>query len=558
MKKKLTNKQKKLLNGLLVKASNAFALGRMDILAQLCKQIDSVQQSHPDVNHYRGVIAMQSGDADAAIDYFRSAIAAAPGRCVFYVNLGAALLLQNKVCDALAAYQQALTLDKRELAAHLGYAQCLLQMDKPVQAIEWLQQLPARYQRDTGASMLAFRACYNAVRMGDARQHLLRVLQLQPGHAGAHYGLALLAAAAGRFEEAISEVQATLAADAGHADAYKVLADIHRFSDPDDPYLLAMHALYQQPNLSTAKRAVLAFALGKAMHDLAQYDRAFQFYQKANTLRHSAMTYDHAGELARIHAVITTNAELLTSGSSSVDDVVPIFIVGMPRCGSTLVEQILAAHPDVESRGECGLFQQVMQDLRAPGAFLADQDMNDAAQWCALGEAYLARLKTKGVGHVTDKTLPNMLCLGAIHAALPQAKIVHVRRNPIDTCLSIYRNDLRGQDMQFGFDLNELGEYYVAYQQLMQHWREVLPPGVMYELDYESLIADQTGETRRLLVACGLIWHEQCLQFSQVRNHVFTASAVQVRSGINTGSLAAWRRYEKHLQPLIRILGEPA
>jgi len=157
--------------------------------------------------------------------------------------------------------------------------------------------------------------------------------------------------------------------------------------------------------------------------------------------------------------------------------------------------------------------------------------------------------------HITDKSLANIRFVGAIHCALPKARIVHVRRHPLDTCLSIYRLNIQGEAFDFGRDLEELGYYYQMYLKLMQHWRDTLPEGVMYELTYERLVADQKGETRKLLDACGLEWSDQCLQFQQARNAVRTASVAQVRRAIYTDSMAAWKRYEQHLAPLIHILG---
>jgi len=554
MKKPLSNKQKKSLKLLLAKADQAFSLGRMDVLNALCRQLDQVRSKHPDTAHYRGVIAVQSGALNKAVACFRQAVAVAPDRAAFHVNLAAALLLQHKPDAALDAYQQALNLDKQLLAGQIGYARCLLQLGYPVQAIERLQALPAKYSYDQDVCMLAFHACYDAGRLDEAGCYLHNILQVNPSHADAHYGLALLAAAFGRFQEAELEIRAALAVTPGYADAYKLLADIHRFTDMQDADLQAMLELFQQPELALTDRATLAFALGKAMHDMAAYDRAFDFYQQGNVLRRSASSYNHSTELKRMRVVACASSPPPQAESELAGSDLPVFIVGMPRCGSTLVEQILAAHPDVEARGECNVFRQLLQEQQAPDLLCADQTLYQDRQWRALGEEYLARLENQQAAvRITDKTLSNILWLGAIHAALPKARIVHVRRNPLDNCLSIYRSDLQGDDFRFGFDLRELGEYYLAYLQLMQHWRDVLPTDYIYELDYEALVADQEGETRKLLQACGLPWQKACLQFERVNNHVLTASAVQVRKGMSAGSVAAWRQYEPQLQTLAEM-----
>jgi len=491
------------------------------------------------------------------------AIALAPCRSEFYVNLAAVYLLQGRTHQALVTYQQAAERDPRSLAIMVGYANCLMKLGEHDQALQVLQRLPDKYQGDERVCMLACQICHEVLRLEEAEMYISRLLQRVPDHVGAHYRMGLLAMYAGHFEKAASQARRAIALDPGYADAYKLLADIRKFSDKSDPDLLAMLDLYQQVDPDSEDRVTLAFSLGKVMHDLKQYDRAFRFFEEGNALRRQSFAYHHADTLALIRNAILPDAVMPTHASRDPDDATPIFIVGMPRCGSTLVEQILSAHPDVQARGECNAFRLAAESVAAEGSFdsmLRPADMAGYSdqQWRAVGDACLARLCCGGAAFVTDKTLPNIAWIGAIHAALPHARIIHVRRNPLDNCLSIYRTNLQGSDFQFGFDLHELGEYYAAYRQLMQQWRRIFPDGVMYELDYEQLVADQRGETRKLLEACGLSWHETCLQFNKESYGVLTASAVQVRSGINTDSLAAWKRYEKHLQPLIRLLGEPA
>jgi hypothetical protein len=178
-------------------------------------------------------------------------------------------------------------------------------------------------------------------------------------------------------------------------------------------------------------------------------------------------------------------------------------------------------------------------------------------EWRKIGQAFLGRMKT---GHedalrITDKSLSNIRMIGAIHCALPHARIIHVRRHPLDTCLSIFKSNVRGALFEFGCNLEQLGRYYKSYLSLMQHWRTVLPKGVMYEIDYEQLVANQEDETRKLIDFCNLEWNDNCLEFHKTKNIVKTASIAQVRQPIYSDSMATWKRYERQLQPLIDILG---
>jgi len=179
-----------------------------------------------------------------------------------------------------------------------------------------------------------------------------------------------------------------------------------------------------------------------------------------------------------------------------------------------------------------------------------------ADEWQQVGQDYIDTVTDNiSTAHITDKTLGNIRLVGAIHCALPQAKIIHVRRHPLDTCLSIFKNNLAGELLGFSSSLTDIGQYYRIYQQLMAHWRKVLPEGVMYEINYEDLVSNQEEETRRLLAFCELDWDDHCLQFHTLRNKVQTSSIAQVRRPMYKDSVAAWQRYEKQLQPLIDILG---
>jgi hypothetical protein len=216
----------------------------------------------------------------------------------------------------------------------------------------------------------------------------------------------------------------------------------------------------------------------------------------------------------------------------------------MPRSGSTLIEQILASHPDVHGGDERPDFPELLRGF-------------DGVDYRALGTAYLGRSRAlaPSAARVTDKLPGNFLHAGAIHLALPKARIIHSRRDPADTCLSCFTKLFRSEQA-YTYDLGELGRYFRAYARLMAHWRAVLPPSVFLEVDYERLVADPETQTRRLLAHCGLTWDPACLAFHQTQRDVRTASAVQVRRPIYHGSIGRWRRYGARLSPLLSELEE--
>jgi hypothetical protein len=310
-------------------------------------------------------------------------------------------------------------------------------------------------------------------------------------------------------------------------------------------------------SLPPPQRIYLHFALGKAYDDLGDAEAAFTHLNAGNTLKRRTNGYDESKALALFERIGRTfDPAFLADARVGIADAAPIFVIGMPRSGTTLVEQIISSHPDVGAAGEIS----VMNDIaRALGRFPEIVRTLGGDDLSRVGEEYVRRLHAYApdAARVTDKTPSNMFFVGFIHLVLPNAKIVHVRRDPVDTCLSCY-SQLFTREQGYAFDLGELGRYYRAYHHLMQHWRDVLPKERMLDVRYEDVVADTEGEARRLLAYCGLEWDERVLLFHQNQRAVGTASASQVRQPIYKTSVARWRRYETHLRPLLDALGDLA
>jgi hypothetical protein len=254
---------------------------------------------------------------------------------------------------------------------------------------------------------------------------------------------------------------------------------------------------------------------------------------------------------------------LRRKGGAGDPSQVPVLIVGMPRSGTTLIEQILASHPKVFGADELRDLGEVIAahcDL-APMPAVYPECIRDMPGEVLgrIGAVYAARLRRRApaVERITDKMPANLLHLGLVHLALPNARIVHVRRDPIDTCWSCYAR-LFGGEQPFAYDLGELGRYYRRYQALMAHWRAVLPPGAMLEVDYEQVVDDLEEQARRIVAYCGLEWDEACLRFYETKRQVHTSSAAQVRRPIYRSSIGRWRPYRQWLGPLLNELGSAA
>ncbi len=346
---------------------------------------------------------------------------------------------------------------------------------------------------------------------------------------------------------------------------YLSLADLMTFRS-GDAHLAAMERLTQDiASLPVGAQIQLHFALAKAYDDLGRYDEGFRHLAHGNALNRQQIAYDETqmhNTFERIQA--TFDRRLIHAKAGAGDrSPVPVFIVGMIRSGTTLIEQILASHPSVHGAGELPDFSRLVQQLRTGPAdsieypecvpSLSAQRLRD------LGRSYSEGLRRRAPDalRITDKMPSLFMYLGLIHLALPRARIIHVTRSPLDTCLSCF-SKLFIQGQHFTYDLGELGRYYRRYTGLMAHWRGLLPPERLLEISYEAVIADLETEARKLVRFCGLPWDPRCIAFHETQRPVRTASAIQVRQPIYRGSQGRWRAYRHHLGPLIAALGDLA
>jgi hypothetical protein len=309
--------------------------------------------------------------------------------------------------------------------------------------------------------------------------------------------------------------------------------------------------------LPEAEQMELHFALGQMYADDARHEPSFRHLLAGNRLKRRSIAYDEAETLAsfdRIRAVFT--ADLVAAGPEvGVPSRLPVFVVGMPRSGTTLVEQILASHPQAFGAGELLDLRRLAAALDGAQAFPELVAALPRERLRRLGAAYLDALQARApsAARIVDKMPANFQLIGLIAVALPEARIIHVRRDPVDTCLSCFSKLFSGQQ-PFAYDLAELGRYYRAYEALMAHWRQVLPPGMMLEVHYEDVVADVEGQARRLLAHCGMAWDDSCLAFHQTRRVVRTASAAQVRRPLYGSSVGRWHVYRDLARPLFDAL----
>lgn len=558
--KRISNNKKRKVSQLVEQATHALSTGRYDLCAPLCVQIEAIWPENPDLANIRGVASLHSGNPDQAEAYFLQAIKAAPRRVAFSKNLATLYANQNKSEAAAHWYELALDLEPSSLPIALSLSKILIDLLRYDQALNILNKA-SRHHPDNCDILMALSTIYFRTRRYDQSMASIQaVLKIEPEHADALLQKAHLQRGRGQFDDAEITIRKLLSISPEHAQAGALLANLKRFESDQAEDIALLEHIHSHTEADSRQRETICFALGKVMDDIGSYDNAFAYFEEGNALRSRRSSYHADAELAHMQEIMHTYDSAVTERRSNLDDATPLFIIGMPRCGSTLVEQILASHPDVSSRGEWHCFENLLLAMHTPDHPLTLERIAafDSEQWRQIGESYLQRLKADSPEalRITDKTLINTRLIGAIHCAMPKAKIIHVRRDPLDTCLSIYQSNLISHQFDYAYKLGELGYYYRMYQRLMQHWRDWLPEGVMYELDYEQLVSDQQGETRKLLDACGLPWHEQCLQFNKADNVVITRSMTQVRQSLYNDSIGRWKHYEQQLQPLIKILGQ--
>jgi tetratricopeptide (TPR) repeat protein len=384
-------------------------------------------------------------------------------------------------------------------------------------------------------------------RMDEAKAHYERALLIKPDYANAYNNLGNIFKEQGKFDDAMTHYERAIAIKPDYAEAHLNRAELKSFQRGGAD-LAALEALAGSDDLHEDKAVYIHFALAKALEDTGDYVRAFEHLRQGNALKRRQIKYEEKGALnlfQRISAVFDRSLFDRFQGQGDPSSV-PVFVVGMPRSGSTLIEQILASHPQIHGAGELTTLEKM------EAGYPESIPTLDGGALRRLGQSYLSHLPKVADGQlrIIDKLLGNCLRIGLIRLILPNARIIHTIRNPIDTCVSCY-SKLFTKGLYFTYDLAELGRYYRAYSELMIHWRSVLPPPAMLDVSYEDVVDDIEGQARRLIDYCGLPWDDRCISFHKSGRPVRTASAVQVRQPLFRTSLQRWRRYEAGLGPLL-------
>jgi tetratricopeptide (TPR) repeat protein len=496
------------------------------------------------------------GNTEKAHDHYVEALALSAGDADLHVNRGKALHRLGRDEEAIAEYERALALKPDDADALNDLGNALQSLGRHADAAERYTAALALRPEFAAAHSNLGNSLHALDRHDEAIAQYHAALAARPDNAVAANNLGTALRELGRLAEARRAFERALAIAPDQASFHLNLAEVKRFV-AGDAQLPALEALARRLEaLPRQQQIELHFAVAKARADLGDHAAAFRHLQQGNALKRTDIAYDEGAMLsllARIATVFTP--ELMRSkGGLGAASEVPVFIIGMPRSGTSLVEQILASHPAVFGGGELIEFTALASETVAD--FPEGIPAMEGGALAALGRRYLASLAARAPAaarRVTDKLPANFLLAGLIRLALPRARIIHVRRDPIDTCWSCFQT-LFTAGQPFAYDLGELGRYWRAYDALMTHWRAVLPAEAMLELRYEDLVTDLAGEARRLVAYCGLEWNAACLEFHRTQRTVRTASATQVRQPIYQSSIGRWRDYTAELRPLVDAL----
>ena len=549
------------LDALHLRGVVAFRVGQPERAVAIMERVIKLNPAHAQAQNDLGMILHGMGQHARAEMHLKKALEQSPKMATAYLNLGNVYRSSGQLTAAEKNYRRAIRL-KPGLAdaygnlslvqSNLGRAE-----DAEKTARKGIKVKP-RYglMHSRLASALDRQGLFD-----EAIAAHKKAIELQPGLAGPHLDLAYSLAGNGHIEQANASYKEVLKLDPQNVRALDGLVRLNRFTDYND-HIRNMEARVGSNRLSEPDRMLLIFSLAKVFEDIGDFARAFEYLQRGNALNRKSFTYSMAttnSMFSDIEEAFSAEAFSRFSGAGLADDT-PIFILGMPRSGTSLAEQIVSSHPDVVGAGELSIMNTIagkfVSDPTKPG-FGEAVARASFEQFGELGRDYLdeLRLYSKKARFITDKMPGNLLYVGLIKLILPNAKIVHCRRNPADNCLSIYKTYFASGGLHYAYDLKELGQYYRHYEKLMAHWHQVLP-GFVFDLKYEDLIADQRGQTEKLLEWCGLDWSEDCMNFFNNKRLVNTASIAQVRQPVYKSSIRLSQKYGSALDPLLQALDE--
>ena len=493
-------------------------LGQLSDAEKMFKNAFSIKPDYAEAHFNYGIVQKDLGRIDAAIESYQNAISILPNYPDAHNNLGNAFKSIGMYAHAIESYEWAVAYkpEFEEAFNNLGVVQC-----------------------DVGLQHLAIKNFEKAYSLNSNFFEALFYLGV------AHKDL-------GNKSVAISTFEKLLEIQSHNTKLLRNLCEVKKFKKSDSKLINKMESLLNSDKINQSELIDLNFALSNVYEDLGDIDTQFKYLSDGNKLRKALLSYSIESSIKLFNTIkdVFDDLPALTNNEFNQSSLRPIFIVGMPRSGTSLVEQIVASHNEAHGAGELEFSTQIFSSIIAN--ISGDVDKKDLLFF---REQYLAKLNalkcSKNI--ITDKMPMNFRYIGLIISAFPEAKIIHLKRDARATCWSIYKNYFDSDGIGYSYNQNDLAQYYGLYSDLMSFWHERFPDQI-YDICYEDLTTNQEDETRKLLEYCDLDWDEKCLNFHSNKRAVKTASALQVRKKMYQGSSEAWKKYEAHLQPLIQGL----
>lgn len=494
----------------------------------------------------------REGDYASAIERFREALGLEPRNAVARVKFGASLCYVGRYSEGEQELRRAIEINAACPGAHLSLGVLLRAKGELAASETALRRAVKQDPGDPQALIELGLTLSTLAKLEDAKEYFERALRLKPTEAGALCGLGRLAGIEGRFGDAEKLYRTALETEPLKVAAWASIPELRRMNPADTDWLDGVERTLAS-GVQPLEEAKLRFAMGKYFDDLGKFSRAFEQFRRANELsKQVAVPYDRAARTEFVNDMIRvyTRERVARAALGANESQKPVFVVGMMRSGTSLVEQIIASHPEATGAGELAFWHAATHkrsdDLRGdpPTTKLSGK----------LADGYLKAIAPHSADavRIVDKSTFNSDHLGLIHSVFPRARIIYVRRDPIDTCLSCYFQDFANA-ASFTLDLSDLAHYYREHHRLFAHWRTVLPEGTLLEVPYAELVANQEAWSRRIIEFIGLEWNPRCLEFHLTERSVMTASKWQVRQRMYSSSIGRWRNYEKYIAPLLEL-----
>lgn len=563
METELTQHTTNLHNDPKLQQANQFLLSKDYTKAcALYQELTEIYPDKPHLYHLRGVCLFNKNEYHNAMDSIAKAIELSPNNPEYHTWFAQCLEFNGLRNLAIKSLKRALELDPKYADALTWLGHLYSSNGEDVQAADYFQQ--AAYQQpsnsDTHAKLAAVLGRLG--RYDEALEHINEALRTSQNDSENYRILGDIHRTNGKIDEALSAFRKAIDSDNSNAAAYYQLIRTKKIKDPNDPLVNKLEQLLNS-NLSDENRQYIYFALGEVYDSCKQWDKAFASFDKANMLIHSSYAPNNNSKLFSNIKKTFTQQYFKSHKNTTTAAVTPIFVVGMIRSGTSLIDQILSSHSKIDSVGESAEIANTIDDISAHT--LQSPNFPDCLsnisqeQITQYANQYLDKIRRKAQAEnalfVVDKMPFNFINLGLIAVLFPNAKIIHCMRHPLDICLSCYFTRFTFSQELWAHKLEYIGKYYRDYLDLMHHWHTVLPIPIL-DVQYENVVSDLEMNARRILDFCGLEWESGCLEFYKTKRSVVTASVVQVRQPIYSSSVERWVPYAKYLQPLVTALGD--